>query len=59
MISVCAGETILGHVMMWVPTIALIGIVFHGRHGIRQNTQPSFTWVQVLCLTVPLAPVTP
>jgi hypothetical protein len=39
MISICAGETTLGHVMMWVVIIALIGVVFCG----LQNTQPSFT----------------
>jgi hypothetical protein len=43
MISICAGETTLGHVMMWVLIIALIGVVFHGPHGKGQNTQSSFT----------------
>jgi hypothetical protein len=41
--SICAGETILGQVMMWVLIIAVIGLVFHGLHGKEQNMQPSFT----------------
>jgi hypothetical protein len=32
MISVCARETTLGHVMMWVLIIILTGVVFHGPH---------------------------
>jgi hypothetical protein len=43
MISLCARETSLGHVMLWVLITALIGVVFHGILGKRQNTQPSFT----------------
>jgi hypothetical protein len=42
MISVCAGETTLGRVMMWVLIIALIGVLFHGPHGRVLNMQPSF-----------------
>jgi FtsZ-interacting cell division protein ZipA len=51
MISICAMEITLGQVMMWVLIIALIGVVFHGLHGKRQNMQPSFTRGQ-LPLTV-------
>jgi hypothetical protein len=40
-----------------VPIIVLIGVVFHGPHGKRQNMQPSFTRGQ-LPLTLLLAPVT-
>jgi hypothetical protein len=40
MISVCAGETSLGRVMMWVLIIALTGVVFHGPHGKGINIQP-------------------
>jgi hypothetical protein len=32
MISVCAGETTLGHGMMQVLIVVLIGVVFHGPH---------------------------
>jgi hypothetical protein len=32
MISVCAGETTLGHGVMWV-LIVLIEVVFRGPHG--------------------------
>jgi hypothetical protein len=39
-ISICAGETTLGHVMMWVLIIALTGVVFHGPHGKGINIQP-------------------
>jgi hypothetical protein len=42
MISVCAGKTTLGQVMMWVLIIALIRVIFHGPHGKGQNTQHSF-----------------
>jgi hypothetical protein len=45
-------------VMMWSPTIALIGVVFHVLHGKRQNMQPSFTRGQLL-LTMPLRAITP
>jgi hypothetical protein len=38
MMSVCAWETTLGHVMTWVLIIALIGVGFHGPHGKGQNT---------------------
>jgi hypothetical protein len=58
MISMCAGETTLGPVMMWAPIIALIGVVFHGPRGKGQNTWPFFTRGQ-LPLTAPLAPTTP
>jgi hypothetical protein len=57
MVSVCAGETTLGHLMMWAPIIVLIGVVFHGLHGKRQNMQPPLQ--EDSYLTVPLAPVTP
>jgi hypothetical protein len=39
-ISICAGETSPGRVMMWVLIIALIGVVFHGPHGKGINIQP-------------------
>jgi hypothetical protein len=43
MISICAGETTLGHVMMWVLIIVLIGVVSHGPHDRGLSTQPYFT----------------
>jgi hypothetical protein len=42
-INICAWETTLGHVMMWVLIIVLTGVVFPGPHGRGLNTQPSFT----------------
>jgi hypothetical protein len=56
-ISICAGETSPGRVMMWVLIIALTGVVFHGPHGKGINIQPSFTRGK-LPLTAPKAPVT-
>jgi hypothetical protein len=40
MVSVCAGETTLGHGMMWVLIIVLIGVALHGPHGRELSTQP-------------------
>jgi hypothetical protein len=57
MISICAKETTLGHVMMWVLFIVLIRVVFHGPHGRGLNMKPSFTRGK-LPLTAPVAPVT-
>jgi hypothetical protein len=57
MISVCAGETTLGHVIMWILIIVLIGVVFHGPHGRRLSTQLSFTKGK-LPLPAPIAPAT-
>jgi hypothetical protein len=42
-IRICAGETTLGHGMIWVLIIVLIGEIFQGPHGKGQKTQPSFT----------------
>jgi hypothetical protein len=56
MLSICAGKTAHGHVMIWVLIIALIDVVFHGLHDKGQNTQSSFTRGQPP-LTVLLVPV--
>jgi hypothetical protein len=55
MVSMCARETTLGHVMMWVFIIALIKVVFHVPHGRGLNMQPSLTR-EKLPLTAPEAP---
>jgi hypothetical protein len=42
MISTCAGETTLGHVVMQAVTTTHTGVVFHGLPGKRQNPSPFF-----------------
>jgi hypothetical protein len=52
MIIIYAGETTLGHGMIWVLIIVLVGVVFHGPHDRGLGTQPSFTREE-LPLTAP------
>jgi hypothetical protein len=36
--NICAGETTPGHVIMRVIIFVLIGVVFHGSHGMGLHT---------------------
>jgi hypothetical protein len=56
MIRICAGETTLGHVKMWVLNIVLIGVVFHATWQRAKHT--ALLHKGTAALTTPLASVT-